>query len=297
MSKVALVTGTSTGLGTDIAKTLAKNGINVYASMRGLNGKNSESAQELRNWASENNASLKTIDLDVTDENSIQLAVDQIIADEGRIDVLVNNAGNGGTGFLETYTSDQVRKQYEVNVFGLINTTKAVIPSMRQNRSGLIINISSTISRGAFPMFSLYGSTKYAVEGLTQSWKLELAPVGIDVVSVEPGMYPTTGFFGKMGALSPEWNDSIASEYGALKDMPANFGSMVQGAIESGEYNKPELVGEVVLEQINKPFGERPIRVVADPTMESVFTPLNVAAEQVQNEMNAALGIGEEVAA
>ena len=180
MSKVILITGCSTGFGYMNSKALAQKGNTVYASMRDIEGKNAKPAAELNEWALQQGVSLKTLDLDVTNEDSIQNAVKHILSEQDGIDVLVNNAGWGSVGFIETYSTEQIKQQFEINVFGLVNVTKAVIPSMRKNRTGLIINISSIVGRAVFPMFSMYSASKHAVEGMSQSWKYELAPIGVD---------------------------------------------------------------------------------------------------------------------
>ncbi|MGB0177406.1 MAG: SDR family NAD(P)-dependent oxidoreductase, partial [Owenweeksia sp.] len=203
---------------------------------------------------------------------------------ESKIDVLVNNAGWGGLGFIETYSLEQAKKQFEVNVFGVFNVTKAVLPFMRSHRNGLVVNISSIVGRAVFPMFSMYCASKYAVEGMSQSWKYEWAPISVDSVIVEPGIYPTTNFFAKLENNSPASNEAIGLEYGDLAKMPQAFGENVQQMVESGNFNDPQLVADTILKLCRTPYGQRPIRVVADPVTEGLYQPYNDQAEKLQNQ-------------
>ena len=181
MKKTVLITGASSGFGKEAAKLFHTNNWNVIATMR----------------SPEKETELTTLNdifitkLDVTDKLSIQKAVATGIEKFGKIDALVNNAGYGAMGALEASTEEQVKQQFDVNLFGLIEVTKAVLPGMREQKSGTIINISSVGGRVTFPFSSLYHATKFAVEGLTESMQYELNPLGINLKIVEPGGYKT----------------------------------------------------------------------------------------------------------
>jgi len=181
MKKTVLITGASSGFGKEAAKLFHTNNWNVIATMR----------------SPEKETELTTLNdifitkLDVTDKLSIQKAVAAGIEKFGKIDALVNNAGYGALGALEASTEEQVKQQFDVNLFGLIEVTKAVLPGMREQKSGTIINISSVGGRVTFPFSSLYHATKFAVEGLTESMQYELNPLGINLKIVEPGGYKT----------------------------------------------------------------------------------------------------------
>jgi len=181
MKKTVLITGASSGFGKEAAKLFHTNNWNVIATMR----------------SPEKETELTTLNdifitkLDVTDKLSIQKAVAAGIEKFGKIDALVNNAGYGAMGALEASTEEQVKQQFDVNLFGLIEVTKAVLPGMREQKSGTIINISSVGGRVTFPFCSLYHATKFAVEGLTESMQYELNPLGINLKIVEPGGYKT----------------------------------------------------------------------------------------------------------
>jgi len=181
MKKTVLITGASSGFGRAAAKLFHTNGWNVIATMRSPEKETELSAL----------SDILVSKLDVTNKLSIQNAVADGIKKFGKIDVLVNNAGYGALGALEAATEKQVKQQFDVNFFGLIAVTKAVLPGMRNQKSGIIINVSSVGGRLTFPFSSLYHATKFAVEGLTESMQYELNPLGISLKIVEPGGYKT----------------------------------------------------------------------------------------------------------
>lgn len=190
MKKTVLITGASSGFGRETVKLFAKKGWNVIATMR----------------TPEKETELTGIDdvlvtrLDVTDNSSINETIEAGVRKFGAIDALINNAGYGAFGVLEAASEDVIRQQFEVNFFGLIEVTKAVIPGMRARRSGVIVNVSSIGGRLTFPYSTLYHATKFAVEGLTESLQYELNPFGIRLKLVEPGGYKTN-FAGSSMAL------------------------------------------------------------------------------------------------
>ena len=184
--KVAVVTGSSSGIGHEIALILARNGFTTYATMRNL-----QKGSDLKSIAEDEKLPLYFAQLDVTDENSVKKAIQTIYDEAGRIDILVNNAGYALTGAFEDLSVDEIKTQYETNVFGLIRTTQEVLPIMRKQRSGMIVNISSGVGRFGYPTGAAYVSTKFAVEGLSESMSYELEPFGIKTVIIEPGMIKT----------------------------------------------------------------------------------------------------------
>jgi NAD(P)-dependent dehydrogenase (short-subunit alcohol dehydrogenase family) len=181
MKKTVLITGASSGFGKAAAKLFHTNNWNVIATMR-----SPEKETELSMLSN-----VFISKLDVTNKLSIQNSVAAGIEKFGKIDVLVNNAGYGTLGALEAATEEQVKQQFDVNFFGLIEVTKAVLPGMRKQKSGTIINVSSVGGRITFPFCSLYHATKFAVEGLTESMQYELNPLGVRLKIVEPGGYKT----------------------------------------------------------------------------------------------------------
>lgn len=195
--RVALITGASSGFGLLTALELARKGIRVVATMR-----NPEKAEELLKLAEEAGVAerLRVLPLDVTDPLSIRQAVEETIRSYQRLDILVNNAGFAAGGFVEDVSMEAWRQQMETNFFGLVAVTRSVIPIMRRQQKGLIINISSVSGRVAFPGYGPYAASKFAVEGFTETLRHELATLGIGVVLVEPGAYRT-----------PIWNKGLAA--------------------------------------------------------------------------------------
>ena len=178
--KVILITGASSGIGYDAAQTLAQQGHRVYAAARRV-----ERMEPLKTMG------VQVISMDVTDEASMQKGVESVIQAEGKIDVLINNAGYGYFGAIENVPMEEARKQLEVNVFGLARLTQLVLPYMRKQRSGRIINTSSIAGKMVFYMGGWYNVTKYSVEALSDALRMEMKPFGIDVVMIEPGAIKT----------------------------------------------------------------------------------------------------------
>jgi NAD(P)-dependent dehydrogenase (short-subunit alcohol dehydrogenase family) len=183
---VAVVTGSSSGIGLAASLALAKNGYLTYATMRNL-----AKGDTIQSIAEKQHLPIRTVQLDVTDENSVKDAIQSILSESGRIDLLVNNAGYGLTGAFEDIGIDEIKSLFETNVFGVIRVTQAVLPIMRKKGSGRIINISSGAGRIGYPGGSAYVSSKFALEGLTESMAFEVEQFGIKTVLVEPGFIRT----------------------------------------------------------------------------------------------------------
>ena len=233
--KVAVVTGSSSGIGHEIALILARNGFLTYATMRDLQ-KNSK----LKSIKDEENLPLEFIQLDVTDENSVKTAVQKIYDDVGRIDMLINNAGYGLTGAFEDLSIDEIKTQFETNFYGLIRTTQAILPIMRNQKSGIIVNMSSGAGRFGFPMGSAYVSTKFAVEGLSESLSYEVEPFGIRVILIEPGMIKTD--FSNASIMAKKSIDPNSSYAPLMKNMQTGFNKLLENA------SSPQLVAQITLD-------------------------------------------------
>jgi len=204
MHQVALITGCSSGIGYETALMLARNGFHTFATMR--NTKKSNSLEEI---IKKERLDLNIRELDVNDDTSIEKTINCIKSEANRIDVLINNAGYGLVGFFEDLTLDEIRNQFETNFFGVLNITKKIIPIMRFQKSGTIINVSSGAGQVGFPGISAYVSTKFAIEGFSESLMYELFPYGIKVVIIEPGVIKTNFF-----------RNCIVSEHSMKKSSP-----------------------------------------------------------------------------
>jgi NAD(P)-dependent dehydrogenase (short-subunit alcohol dehydrogenase family) len=235
--KVAIVTGSSSGIGQEIALTLARNGFLTYSTMR-----NPMKGEYLKSLADKEKLPLKIAQLDVTKETSVKDAIESISAQATRIDTLVNNAGYGLVGAFEDLQMEGIKSQFETNVFGLIRTTQAVLPIMRKQNSGIIVNISSGAGRFGFPGGSAYVSTKFAVEGLSESMSYELEPFGIKVILIEPGFVKTNFQQAMIRSQDPN------SPYSQMMQKRATASNQF---FQSG--SAPELVAKVVLKAINTP--------------------------------------------
>ena len=236
--KVAVVTGSPSGIGFETSLTLARSGFLTYATMRNL-GK----GETIKSAAAKEGLPLRVAQLDVTEDRSINDAVHSIISDVGKIDVLVNNAGYGLNGAFEDLAMEEIKAQFETTLFGVMRVTQAVLPIMRKQKSGIIVNISSgVVTIGGFPGGSAYVSTKFAIEGLSESMAYELEPFGIRVVLVEPGVIKTNFVNGIVAAKKSQDPNSPYSQI--MQKMAASFEPM----LENG--SSADVVAKVVLKAV-----------------------------------------------
>ena len=236
--KVAVVTGSSSGIGFETSLTLARNGFLTYATMRNLN-----KSGNIKSAADKEKLPLKIVQLDVTDDGSVKNAMRSMIAEASRIDVLVNNAGYALNGAFEDIAMEELKAQYETNLFGVTRVTQGALPIMRKQKSGIIVNISSgVVTIGGFPGGSAYVSTKFAIEGLSKSMAYELEPFGIRVVLVEPGVIRTNFVNGIIAAKKSQDPNSPYSQI--IQKMAASFEPM----LENG--SSADVVEKVVLNAV-----------------------------------------------
>lgn len=235
--KVAIVTGSSSGIGMDTAVTLARNGFLTYATVR-----NMEKSSIIKTAAEKEKLPIKVVHLDVTDDQSVNNAIRTIDSEDGRIDVLVNNAGYGLVGAFEDLSIDEIKNQYETNVFGLMRVTQAVLPIMRRQKSGIIVNVSSGAGLFGYPGGSAYVSTKFAVEGLSESISYELGPFGIKVVLIEPGFIKTN--FANAMLIGKKAQDLNSPYSKMMQRMQANSGEMTKNA------SPVDVVSKAILEAV-----------------------------------------------
>lgn len=269
-NKVVLITGTNSGFGYLTAKGAAERGHTVYATMREVNGRNLERANELNSIEN-----IVVVDLDVTDTNGVEKAITDVIEKEGRLDVLVNNAGYFGGGLAESYSADDLEKMFDTNVKGTWRTIKSSLPQMRKQGEGLIINTSSSLGRFSAPFMTVYNGTKFAVEGLTEGLHYEVRPLGVDVVMVQPGAFPTE-IFSKVASGSDQ---SVNAGYGEIANIPDQVVEGMGQMFESMKPN-PQMVPDAIFKLIDTPKGERPLRTVVDGATGGLVEKANTNVEE-----------------
>jgi len=244
MAKVAVVTGSSSGIGYETSLLLARNQIKTYATMR-----NMSKSEGLIKIASEENLQLNVAQLDVNDDLSVNKAINKIVKDNDSIDVLVNNAGYDLFGPLEESSLEEIKQQFETNFFGVIRTTKAVIPTMRKQGKGTIINISSVGGKvGLLPFLTAYHASKFAIEGFTESLRQELDDFNINIILIEPG-YVRSGFLD---------NSKYAKGFDSNKSPYAKKVQQVFQGFESitAYSSHPSKVAQTILDVLNSPNPE-----------------------------------------
>jgi NAD(P)-dependent dehydrogenase (short-subunit alcohol dehydrogenase family) len=238
--KVVVVTGSSSGIGLETALMLARNGYITYATMR-----SPDKDKSIKAAIQNESLPIRVVQLDVTDDSSVKNAIDHITSEAGRIDVLVNSAGYGLGGGFEDLAIEEIKSQHETNLYGLIRVTQAALPTMRRQRSGRVINLSSSAGFFGLPGFSAYSSSKFAVEGLSESMAYELEPFGIKVILIEPGFIKTNAVNAIVIAKKAQDPSSPYSEL--MQKMMAN---MSEGAKNASD---PELVANIIFDAASNP--------------------------------------------
>ena len=235
--KVALVTGSSSGIGYETALLLARNGFDTFATMRNMN-----KSKEIREVSKRENLPLRVVQLDVNDDKSVTDAINNILIEKESIEVVVNNAGYGLMGSVEDSSLDEIKSQFETNFFGAIRVTQRVIPIMRKQRSGTIVNVSSIAGRIGFPMGSAYVSSKFALEGLSESISYELKQFGIKIILIEPGVIKTN-----FALVTPKKAVNTNSSYSQLMNkLEENLFSTIANG------TSPKEVASVILRSITE---------------------------------------------
>lgn len=272
-----LVTGTSSGFGLLITKTLAQAGYTVVATMRGIEGKNAAVAQSLRDLAKDNGWRIHVVEMDVASDASVEAGIAEARRVAGPIDVVVNNAGIGCIGLSETFTAEQAQALFNVNVFGIQRVNRAVLPEMRERGRGLLIHISSGLGRYVVPFMGIYVASKFAVEALAETYRYELGMLGIESVIVQPGAFGTDfAAHGLMGA-----DGARAAGYGPIAEMPMNMGKSLGAMLSSPDAPQPQEVADAVLKLVQTPAGQRPARTIVDRYGGQASATVNQVCAQV----------------
>ena len=275
MSKVILITGASTGFGRETAERLARRGHQVFAAMRDPGGRNAEHRAALEHLASSEGLRMRIVEMDVSSESSVETAVAQMLRAAGRVDVAINNAGIAGIGVAEAYTPEQWQQMLDVNVIGAVRVNRAVLPSMRKQRRGLLIHISSGAGRVAVPAMALYCASKFALEALADAYRYELAPLGVESILVEPGIYRTP-IFDRL--MMPADRQRLA-DYGDAAEFAERVQGVFMGAIGAPENPGSVEVAEALVRLLEAEPSERPFRTVVSPPIQQLLEPYNAAAE------------------
>ena len=290
MSKqVILVTGASSGFGLMTAQSLAQAGHTVYASMRETEGRNAPQVAAIAAWAAEQKADLRTVELDVQSEASAQAGVAAVIADTGRLDVIVHNAGHMVFGPAEAFTPDQYIQQYDVNVLGAQRVNRAALPHLRSQGRGLLVWVGSSSTRGGTPPFlAPYFAAKAAMDALAVSYSTELALWGIETTIMVPGAFTKgTNHFAHSGVPA---DTARAAEYetGPYAGI-ADKALKGLASLEPADADPAE-VARAIVRVVDMPFGKRPFRVHVDPSQDGAEV-VNAVADRMRREMYLNIGL------
>lgn len=275
MTATVLITGASTGFGRDAAERLARRGHRVFATMRDIDGRNAQNRNALQALARDENLWLRVLELDVTSDDSVRRAVATALDEADHLDAVVNNAGIASLGVTEAYTPEQFLRMFDVNVVGMVRVNRAVLPSMRQRRSGLLIHISSGAGRVAVPAMGPYSPSKFAVEAYADTMRYELSQFGIDSVLIEPGIY-NTPIFDRI--IEPDDAHCVAS-YGPNADFADRVRGTFFGVAHAPGAAGSEDVAEAIVHLVETSASERPFRTVVPPPIAELFGQLNPVCE------------------
>ena len=254
MKKKILITGASGGFGKLTIETLLKNGYEVVGTVRTIQGKNKETSEKLVK------AGAKLIAMDVTDDENVETGIKKAIELLGGLDVVINNAGVGVIGMQEHFTSEEFKYIFDVNVFGVQRVTRAVLPYLRRQKSGLLIFLTGLVGRIILPFHGPYNASKWALEALAESYKMELSQFGIECCIVEPGGFPTN--FMK-NQLKPK-DSSRNVSYGKFMDAPEAMIKNYKKALEHNPNQNPQKIADAILNLLENPEEQRPFRLVID---------------------------------
>src|SRR3984885_3106579 len=282
MAKTILITGASSGFGRLTAETLSSSGHKVFAGFHSIDGPKKQVASEL------NAKNIDILRLDVTDQTSIDSAITQLLEkSNNQLDVVVNNAGMASMGISESFTPEQLRNLFEVNVFGVQRVIRATLPILRAKRSGLLVNVGSILGRVTIPFFGLYGASKYAVEAMSESYRYELSQLGVDVVLVQPSAYPTNMY----AAAQRPVNEGLANMYGEVADVPEKILKTFVALFQGEKAPNPQDVATAIDKLVSMPAGSRPDRVVVGLPFGS--DAVNNAVAPIQHGVMDSLGLGD----
>jgi NAD(P)-dependent dehydrogenase (short-subunit alcohol dehydrogenase family) len=291
MKNVIVITGASSGFGALTARALAKAGHTVYASMRDTAGRNALQVKAAKEYSSENNVDLRTIELDVMSEESVKAAIQKIIADNGRLDVVIHNAGHMVFGPAEAFTPEQLAELYDINVLSTQRVNRVALPQLRKQKQGLVMWISSSSSAGGTPPYlAPYFAAKAGMDAMAVIYARELTRWGIETSIVVPGAFTGgTNHFAHSGRPADK---ARVAEYeagpykGFADDVMTGFASIVPADADASA------VAEAIVKIVDTPFGRRPFRVHIDPTEDGAEV-VNMVSDRVRAELLRRIGLAD----
>lgn len=289
---VVLITGTSSGFGQLTAVTMAREGYQVYASMRHVHHRNAAAARQLEGIARDENLALEVVEIDVRSDSSVDRGVRRVLHDAGGIDVLVNNAGIFYPALVETLTIEQVQQVFETNVFGQLRMNRAVLPTMRDQGEGLVVQVTSAVGRVVFPFQGTYSGAKWAMEAMAQISRYELAPSGVDVVLVEPGAYPTD-LIDNARIYYRDYLRKLSRQDRRRRQKYGDLATRLHAELEEPTEPDPQEVADAILKLVRTPPGHRPLRTLVGDLVNDLFGEINEVHQRIQDEVLVASGYGD----
>jgi NAD(P)-dependent dehydrogenase (short-subunit alcohol dehydrogenase family) len=288
MPKTILITGASSGFGALSARALADAGHTVYAGMRETEGRNSPQVGSARRYATEHDVDLRTVELDVSSQKSVDSAVEAVLSEQGSLDVLLHNAGHMVTGPTEAFTTEQLAEVYDTNVLGTHRLNRAALPHLRAQRHGLLVWVGSTSTRGGTPPYlAPYFAAKAGMDALAVSYAGELARFGIETTIVVPGSFTSgTNHFAHSGRPADE---RVIAEYEPL--YPRLMDQVAQRLAEQAPADAdPADVAKAIVDVVGMPHGKRPFRVHIDPADDGAAV-VNAVADRIRTEFLTRIGL------
>jgi NAD(P)-dependent dehydrogenase (short-subunit alcohol dehydrogenase family) len=287
---VVLITGAATGIGNLTARALAADGHTVYASMRNITGRNSARAEELLDIAQRDGVGLRVVELDVQSADSAGAAVKTILEEAGQLDVVVHNAGHLAVGYAEAFTPEDIAHLFDINVLGAQRVNRAVLPHMRDRRSGTLVYVGSTTTVDVPPFMGPYVASKSAFDVLAQTTRYEVSQFGIETTIIMPGAFThgTEHFPDASRASDPD----VTQAYSALDPMITRYDEATEGLYAPGAGANPAAVATEISRILALPTGSRPYRSVVDFTQSHV-DDVNTVNEKEANDFVTRMGFGE----
>lgn len=281
MGQRILITGASGGFGFLTCQSLIERGHQVAGTMRTTTGRNAEVAGKLQEMG------VHLVELDVTNEESVNAGATKALEVLGGLDVVIHNAGIGVFGMQEHFTAEDMQKVFDVNVFGVQRLTRALLPTFREQGNGTLMFVSSLLGRMTLPFYGVYNASKWALEALAENYRTELSGFGVESLLIEPGGYPTAF----MENLVMPSDNSRVEAYGDFMKAPQAMGEAFGAALAQNTEQRPEKVAEAIADVLDVEYGERPFRTVVDAMgMGDPIKPYNEQLEQLTHGIYKAFG-------